>query len=407
MGKKIDEYKNNENDGTLSVSVDSRGKDNYDFKLRAALVRQTKEELGLKNLEPLPSPWTLEIEPTLNCNARCHFCSYAEDRIKFIQEQKRGKEVGLSKEIVMKTLEAVKNAKTTKGIFWSGGGEPLIWPHFSEAVKFAATFSDISLQTNGIFLNKCTDNPKDLSLFKLILISVYADDAKMHSMVTGVNSFNRVVKNISDAVLLKKKYCPNLFFGVKIMIDSINYRNLPNIVKFYANLGVNSIGLRLVQDYNYGGIGPRKISVKLTEAQKNELAKIIELSDYKNPSLQAFSRNLTIEMARPIKTQHCYNAIDGHFACIDAWGNVYIGNPEIGNKKFQIGNINETPWEKIWKSDTHYKVLNLMDKMQQNESCSNELCRHVKANIGAQEYLGGKLKCENRETIMKNLGAFL
>lgn len=132
-------------DGTLSVSVNSQGKDFYDFKLRAALIRKTKEEMALGDLEPLPSPWTLEIEPTLYCNARCHFCSYKEDRIKFINERKQYKEIGLSKDVVLRTLEAVKNAKTTKGIFWSGGGEPLIWPHFIEALRFAASFSDISV----------------------------------------------------------------------------------------------------------------------------------------------------------------------------------------------------------------------------------------------------------------------
>lgn len=229
----------------------------------------------------------------------------------------------------------------------------------------------------------------------------------MNSTIAGVDSFDRVSENIKRIVMLKKKYNPDLLIGAKIMIDANNYGNLPGIVKFYKDLGVDSVGLRLVQDYNYGGIGPREPSVTLLKPQKKEIIKTIKLSDYKHPSLLALSKNLMNEANKPEKIHHCYNAIDGHFACIDAWGNVYLGNPEIGIDKFKIGNINCTPWEKIWKSDAHYRVIRLMENALLNESCHSDLCRHVKANVSAQEYIEGKTKCINRENIMKNLGAFL
>lgn len=396
------------NEGVLSVSVNSQGQDNYDFKRRAALVRQLKTELGLGELEPLPSPWTLEIEPTLYCNARCHFCSYEKDIEKFKKSRvKRGDKFGLSKNVVIKTLETIKDAATTKGTYWSGGGEPLVWPHFSEAVKYAATFSDVFVQTNGICLNRYLNSPEGLLVFRLISVSVFANTAEMHQRIGGTKSFERIIKNIRDTIAMKRKYGLDITLNVKIMVDTVNYPLLPAIVKFYEDLGVDSIGLRLVQDYNYGGVGPRKISVELSREQKAELFKIIESSDYQHPSLKVFAQTLIGKKAKTIITKHCYNAIDGHFACIDAWGNVHIGNPEIGDDKFRIGNINQTPWEEIWKSETHSKVIRLMDEMEQKGVCASELCRHVKANIGAQEYATGMLGRQDRETVMKAFGAFL
>ena len=394
------------NNGMLSVSINSQGQDNYDFKRRAALVRQTKEELELEELEPLPSPWTLEIEPTLLCNAHCHFCSYKEDIAKF-KRSKLGNKFGLSKSVVLKTLEAIKDAATTKGTYWSGGGEPLIWPHFKQAVQLAATFSDVFIQTNGICLNQHLYDPESLLVFKLISISVFANNAEMHFEISKTKSFERIVKNINDTLAMKRKYGLEIVLNVKIMIDTINYRILPAIVKFYEDLGVDSIGLRLVQNYNYGGVGPRKISVELSQEQKAELFKIIELSNYQHPSLKAFAKTLTGQATKVAVTPHCYNAIDGHFACIDAWGNVYIGNPEIGNDEFCIGNINENPWEKIWKSKTHYRVVRQMDEMEQKGVCASQLCRHVKANIGAQEYVFGIIGQQDQEAVMKAFGAFL
>jgi hypothetical protein len=73
-------------DGALTVSAGGDGTDSYDFGSRAAAVTSLKSGLRLPEMTPLPSPWTLEIEPTLLCNARCHFYSY-EDLIRDFRER--------------------------------------------------------------------------------------------------------------------------------------------------------------------------------------------------------------------------------------------------------------------------------------------------------------------------------
>lgn len=122
-----EESKNEEeNDGSLTIAVDSKGVDTYDFGPRAIVVREIKEELKLKEFEPLPSPRTLEFEPTLICNARCHFCSYEEDIAAFEKERRLSvlprKPYGLSRETVFDVLDALRVGGTTAGTFWSGGG---------------------------------------------------------------------------------------------------------------------------------------------------------------------------------------------------------------------------------------------------------------------------------------------
>ncbi|GEM_PF-3637388 len=164
-------------EGAQSISADGSGKDNYDFRSRAALVRLVKEQLCLRELEPLPSPWTLEIEPTIFCNAACHFCSYTEVMKRFLELKQSNPKIprGLSLETVARVLCDIQSAGTTKGTYWSGGGEPTVWPHLVEAIHQASVFTKVFLQTNGILLSKFLGTPETLDLLDLVSISVVAE----------------------------------------------------------------------------------------------------------------------------------------------------------------------------------------------------------------------------------------
>ncbi len=149
-------------DGGLTVSADGNGEDSYDFGSRAVLVSIVKSELRLPELVPLPSPWTLEIQPTLLCNARWHFCSY-EDLITGFRNSERTMPAGQRTlglwDRVLELFGEVRGAGSTRGIFWSGGGEPLVWPRIADAITRSAEFAHVSLQTNGIRLDRLLTDP--------------------------------------------------------------------------------------------------------------------------------------------------------------------------------------------------------------------------------------------------------
>ncbi len=396
------------NEGILTTAIGSDGRDTYDYGRRAALIRQTKDDLELGEFEPLPSPWTVEIEPTLGCNADCYFCSYQDDikRFKELRRQGAGVENGLSQETVFGLLDALEEGGTTKGTYWSGGGDPLVWPHIVPAIKRAAEFSDVFLQTNGISLGKFMKDPDapDLAAIRLLSVSVYADNPELHAAIAGVGSFGKVTANISRAVGFRDEHGLKTEINAKIMVDANNYRRLPDIVAFYRGLGVDTVGLRAVQDYTYG---QTEQSVELTAAQKQELAEIAGASEYQDPSLMSFASAIGRSVLKPAITSRCFNATDGHFACVDAWGGVSIGTPEIGDERFEIGNVNEQPWQEIWKGPRHQEVVREMDRMQGLGICASALCRHVRANVGADRYVRGETGRQDPEIVMGQLGAFM
>ena len=400
-----------ENIGELTVSQDEQGNDTYDFGSRAVMVHEIKNSLNLAETEPLPSPWTVEIEPTLLCNARCHFCSYEQDIEAFKQERMAlpmaNRSFGLSKETVFSVLDDLEEAGTTKGIFWSGGGDPLMWPHIVDAIKYAGKFAQNSLQTNAIGMGKLLKDTEAMRSIDLLTVSVYADSADLHREIAGVNSFEKVVENMRRTVAMRDQEGLDMTISAKVMVDANNYHRLPQIVAFYRALGVNAVGLREVQDYNYGGEGQRPVSVELNEDQKREAARIIKESSFKDPSLNAFARAMTRQQSKPRITSHCFNATDGHFACIDARGSVFTGNPEIGDERFSIGNVHEQQWREIWKGERHMQVVRDMDSAQKLGICASALCRHVRANVGVDDALASQSGPVDREAVMRNLGAFL
>jgi len=373
-------------DGGLTVSADRNGADSYDFGSRAELVSRVKSELGLPGLVPLPSPWTLEIQPTLLCNARCHFCSYEELITGFRNKQRTlpagQRTLGLPWGRIQELLGEVSAPGTTRELFWSGGGEPLVWPRITDAIARSAEFAHVSLQTNGIRLGRLLADPPAMQNISVLSVSVYSDLRQQHKQIAGVDSFDRVSRNLQHAIRARDSHSWDLTIGVKILVDRNNFNRLPQIIRYYRELGADSVALREVQGSGHGS-GSTHRPIQLLGREREQVRRQASAVGA-DPALILFARALSGTHGILPVTRHCYNATDGHFACVDPMGEVYLGNPEIGDTRYSIGNIQASSWHQIWRSARHREVIKLMDQLQQTGLCSLRACRHVRANLGAE-----------------------
>jgi organic radical activating enzyme len=142
------------------------------------------------------------------CSSRCHFCST------IARNKKDSITLEEAKEFVSKLYydqatfnrenfpvhnDMYKESTGTdirlKGLILSGGGQPNLWPHFTEFVDWLATLDiDVGLITNG-FPKKIPDRVYEQ--FTWIRISVTPEDASAH-YVDGQFNKQRLPNNIKN-----------------------------------------------------------------------------------------------------------------------------------------------------------------------------------------------------------------
>lgn len=97
------------------------------------------------------APIHVSVWPTLRCQFKCHYCCCRN----VIEENKTDLDFQEFKNSI-----DVLHKYGTKAIEFSGGGEPLLWPHFNDAVDYISKKGiKMSLITNGADLSKI---PKEI-----------------------------------------------------------------------------------------------------------------------------------------------------------------------------------------------------------------------------------------------------
>lgn len=167
----------------------------------------------------------VEILAGFSCNLKCRFCSIPEDhrrRNKSTEEAKRD------------IREAKEDGAEILGFT---GGEPTVRNDIIELVRYAREqgFRTVRIQTNGMrFADK--EFTKEIieagaNYFKF---SIHGHKAEIHDyLVQREGAFEKTVQG------LKNIRSFNRTVEVNVVLNSYNYRFLPQIVKFLLDLGTS------------------------------------------------------------------------------------------------------------------------------------------------------------------------
>ena len=185
----------------------------------------------------ITSPLYVRVKPTNKCNHRCFYCSYDPDFGYLLSEKKELLDE-IPREKMMEILDNFKEMGV-KAITYSGGGEPLVYPHIEEALeKNLNDGIDISIITNGQSLK----GRKAELLAKAKWVRVSADSCNpeifRESRRISEKAFYELEDNLRNFAKIKNPDCE---FGINFVIHEKNIEYVLESAKYFKSLGLNHI----------------------------------------------------------------------------------------------------------------------------------------------------------------------
>jgi len=299
-------------------------------------------------------PMTLQIEPTNRCNLFCKQC--------FRYDPASRRELGdMSFSKFKKIIAQFPNVFEVSLI---GLGESFLNKDLYKMIDFLGTKKiDVSLTTNGTKIdNKIIDS---INRVKKVAIQFSLDAAtrKTYKKIRGVDCFDKVISNIQRFMKLKDdKVAASL--GLVVMQENLN--ELDDFIGLAGQLNINRI--------HFGDLSGSWLS-----DNRDEL--IIDKKEKLNDKIQT-AQNFAEKLGIILKYNR-YEYIWGDDAtltrCWFLWQYPYITwdgfvttccnlpNPSINN----LGNVYETPFNKIWNNKDYCNLRKLIKEARPHKICKS------------------------------------
>ena len=180
------------------------------------------------------SCWISEV-----CNLDCTYCFFSDtnhdkthtyiDKYRFIKWLEEAREEG------------------AESLEFSGGGEPTLHPDFTEIVAAASEMG----YALGVITHACNDMPLPLLVgrMKYVRCGLDAATTETHDAIKRNKRknywFPRAIENIREMVRLRDERNPEGFtVGIKVVLNSINFHELDEMVVMAKKLRVNYIQIK-------------------------------------------------------------------------------------------------------------------------------------------------------------------
>jgi radical SAM protein with 4Fe4S-binding SPASM domain len=312
----------------------------------------------------IPTPVQCEITLTTACNYKCPFCVFSY--------MKHDSKISLNLDKLKQTILQL-NYMGARSIVYAGSGEPFLYPHINEVIKYTKdNHIKVGITTNGSMI-KDEHIPHIVKYADWIRISINTlSDFKFHNGVDK-NYASVIINNITKLKeeILKQK--SSLKIGVQSVLTSKNHETYKEIIEMCDKLGVDYYMLRPYYP------NPNNALANNFVLKHEETSSVLnELKHLSTNYTKVFLREDTFKLMSEKTYKYCYG-LPFIFA-IEADGKVYNCFPDrTDNSQFCIGNINDESIDKIWGGEKHWEFINVVMPTINKNNCQ-PYCRHHAAN---------------------------
>jgi MoaA/NifB/PqqE/SkfB family radical SAM enzyme len=299
------------------------------------------------------SPYHAAVGLISSCNHSCRWC--------YIDFAKSN--IVMSRESLLDALGQARQLWGLRAVTIIGLGESTLHPEFVQIVEAIRKMGvEVGLFTNGSRLSG--DIASCLMDATFVRVSLDAATARTHEICHGSTDFDKIIRNISEFVSLKKSRTAKLpTIGIQFAASHLNAHEIVAASQMASELGVDYLAYKPVyKNQNNPHHPENRLSLEeatrlVTQAKKNETdtfriyGKLNQFSDV----LGDFNRPYKQCLAHSVSP---YIEEDGSVVCC---GNLY--------PRSIIGNIHEKRLEEIWYGNVHRELIRDIDLAECVKGC--------------------------------------
>lgn len=194
-------------------------------------------------------PIALSLEPTTACNLRCPECPSG------LRSFTRPTGM-LQEEIFKKVIE--ENASTLWYLIFYFQGEPYLHPSFTDLVSYASSKGIYTAtSTNAHYLTDEQARKTVESGLDRLIISIDGTTQETYEQYRKGGRLEKVLEGTRNILMWKKKLrssTPHVVF--QFLVVGPNEHQIPEVYRLARELGVDSIGLKTAQIYDFENGSP-------------------------------------------------------------------------------------------------------------------------------------------------------
>ncbi len=340
----------------MSLLAEIRDKINLLGKLTAARAwNALKLELSysLSNLSGKPLLWaypsSFSLEPTNRCNLRCPECpTGAKTMIRTPGD--------ISWEVFKAATEQMKRTASYMILYFQG--EPFLHPQIFDMIKHARQKKMyVATSTNAHYLDMTRAKQLVESGLDRLIVSLDGTDQETYEKYRKGGDINKVLEGIRNIIQAKKEFKSHLpFVELQFLVLGTNEHQLGQVKQLARELKVDKLALKSAQLYDFENGSPFIPG---------------------NPKHSRYLKLPTGKYAIKLKMKNrCYRIWTG---CVITFNGDVVPCCFDKNADFNMGNIKETDFTDLWKSDKYQKfrkqIYTSRDNIGMCRNCTEGLLR--------------------------------
>ncbi len=313
------------------------------------------------------APLHIDLGITTGCNIACTYCYGV------LQGRKSStKRFDMPEKPLLSLIKDAKEAGV-RSIAFDGEGENTLNEALYNALNYAKEIGlDVAIATNGTLIRE--EKIKDmLSALTWIRFNISGAYPESYFKIHRVKMFDSVIRNIRLCVEKKRQYGLKTTIGMQMVLMRDNAEDIIPLAKLGRDLGVDYLVIKPCSD------DPRKTLDSPTGEYLDMTDSLKEAEAHSNNSYNVVVKWKKVTNLGLKGFEKCYGT--RFLINISGDGSVFPCGHffNIRRDEFLMGNIIETPFAEIVKSDRYWEVQKKIEHVDVNRECETN-CRQYYAS---------------------------